>query len=290
MFMKFFVVFVVFFFTFNNVYSQGKTDIHVFDLKVNLAEVKIDNHKQITQQLGYENQAHFLSDGLSMYYAAVNESGLTDIYQYDLNRKKTRQLTDTFLYSEYSPTPTPDGQYFSCIRQGADGSQNLVMYPKSGGDAIVLIDTHLIGYHIWLDTKRLLTFVLNKTSNDMYLHDLSSGSERILSTNIGRCFKYIPNSESISYIQLDNEGFAEIRSLDTQTLDMSIITKSIDKIQDYAWLSEDLIVLAKDSDVFTWSPKNGWVKLTSLSKFGLKGITRIAVNPQRTKIAFISEE
>lgn len=194
------------------------------------------------------------------------------------------------MSSEYSPTPTPDGLYVSCIRQGADGSQNLVKYPVGGGKAIVLIDNHLVGYHIWLDDDRVLTFVLNKASNDMYLHDLSTGIERKLASNIGRCFKNIPNRSAISYIQLDGEGRSEIKSLDTKTLEISRITKSLGKVQDYAWLSKEQIILAQDSKIYSWSPVKNWSEIFDLSNEDLNGITRIAVNSKRDKIIFISEE
>ena len=273
------------------IFAQGNTDIHLFDLSIDQDGLKLINHKQITDRPGYDNQVHFSKDRYKLYYSSVNESGLTDLYEYDLITRNERQITTTFLSSEYSPTPTPDNKYVSCIRQGADGSQNLVKYPISGdGPATVLIDNHLVGYHIWLDQQRVLSFILNGDSNDMYVHDLKTGKETMLAKNIGRCFKHIPESESVSFVQLNKAEGSEIKSIDKSTLEIKNITKTIKDIQDYAWIGQDLMIMGDGSAVYLWRPATGWEKQLDLSDHKLNGITRMAFNPRSNQLAVVCDE
>lgn len=269
--------------------AQGGSDIFSFTLEVKGDKLSLSNKKQLTKRSGYDNQPHFVGNN-AIYYASTNDSGLTDIYYRDLSNSTESQLTNTYLSSEYSPTPTPDGQFISCIRQGSDGSQNLVKYPVKGGGATVLIDNHLVGYHIWLDDNTILCFILNDKSNDLHLFYLNSGRERVLAKNIGRCFKHIPGSQSVSFVQLNKDGSADIKSLDHKSLETNLITKSIEGIQDYAWVDADNMVLVNKSILHQWNRKNGWVKQLNLQEHGLTAVSRIAINNSANKIVMVADE
>src|SRR5215471_16067287 len=89
-------------------------DILVVDLTAHGGEIRLGAPRRITEWIGYNNQPSFLPDGDSLLYTSIRDKQ-ADIYRYDLKSRKTTQVTDT-AESEFSPTITPDGNYFSVVR------------------------------------------------------------------------------------------------------------------------------------------------------------------------------
>src|SRR5688572_15374586 len=166
------------------------TEIYVLDLSNKKSKVTVSNPQNITNRPGYDNQPFFHPDKPLLYYTSANAEGKTDLVEYNIKTKKSRNITTT-PEREYSPTVTPEKKYLSCIIQRDNGAQDLGKYPIDGGEPTVLINTLTVGYHAWINAENLLLFVLGDTMT-LRQYDLKSKKDIILAKGIGRSLHKIP--------------------------------------------------------------------------------------------------
>src|ERR1051325_8994120 len=138
------------------------TDIFLVELSGANGRMKLGTPRNITRRKGYDNQPTFLPDGKSLFYTSIREDNQADIYQYDITHGTTRQITAT-KESEYSPTLMPGGKSLSVIRVEADQTQRLWSFPLGGAEpALIFKAIKPVGYHLWVDGRRLILFVLGQ--------------------------------------------------------------------------------------------------------------------------------
>ena len=60
-------------------------------------------------------------------------------------------------------------------------------------------------------------------------------------------------------------------------------------VEDYAWLPDGKLIMAKDAKLFAVLPLSGaqWAEVADFSKAGIRRITRIAVNSSGKRIAIV---
>ncbi len=63
---------------------------------------------------GYDNQPTFSADGKSILYVCIDSTKQADIYQYNISKKLSINLTKSEV-SEYSPTIINNGLGFTCV-------------------------------------------------------------------------------------------------------------------------------------------------------------------------------
>ena len=264
-------------------FSQTDTDIYLFDISVSDQGVEISNPINITNRKGYDNQAHFHADNNQIFYSSFDSSGRSDIKVYDIESKKTSKFCST-QSREYSPTLTPDGKYISCIIQTDDGKQNLGKYPINGGDPIIIIDDLIVGYHAWINENELLLFVLGEPHHFLVSYDLRDSSKDTIASNIGRSLHKIPGTNDMSFVQKSDKDWS-IMSLNSN----KGITKTLKEREDLCWTNNGFILMSDGSDLFYFDKE--WKKVTYKGdKSFMKGITRLAINVDNTKLSVVVEE
>ena len=140
-------------------YSQPNTEVYLFDFSQKNGVFTISNPVNISDNVGYDNQPSFLSDGTGILFASTR-NGQTDVVLYNIKSKIKTWLTDT-PGSEYSPTQTPNKKYFTSILLEKDGRQLLWLYPlKNKKIPKVAVENLKIGYHTWFDKKTIVSYVL----------------------------------------------------------------------------------------------------------------------------------
>jgi hypothetical protein len=211
---------------------------------------------------------------------------------YNYQTGKTVNITET-NEREYSPTVTPDGKYLSCILQRDNGAQDLVKYPINGGKPEVLIDNLKVGYHAWATKDKLLLFVLGDSVNTLHLYDLSTKEDQVLAKNIGRSLNNIPGENAISFIQKVSKTETHIKKYDIKTGAISLIALTIPGKEDLAWLQNNMILMGDADGIYLYdlNQKDGWMpNIVEGDASLLKGITRMAVNSTKTKLALVVTE
>jgi hypothetical protein len=267
------------------------TDIYLFDLKQRKGEVTLTNPKNITKHPGYDNQPFFHPDKPLLYYASADDSGRTDIIEYNYQTDSSRKLTAT-SEREYSPTVTPDKRFISCILQRDNGAQDLVKYPIAGGQPIVLISNLTVGYHAWADDEHLVAFILPQPFTLQWI-DVKNQTEKVLAENIGRSLHKIPRQKAMSFTQQQPDKTWVIRKLSLATLTITdhaaIATEKEPLI---SWTPDGKILRSDDWKIYFLKTGNSseWKQANIQSLLPLKGISRMAVSRSGKKIAVVVEE
>jgi hypothetical protein len=268
-------------------FSQGGTDIILFDITITSKGISLANPVNITDLKGYDNQPFFHKTAI--YYSSQVDTSQMDIKKYDYVKKTTSFITQT-IENEFSPTVTPDGKFISCILQRKNGKQDLVKYPLNGGEPLIIIDDLKVGYHTWITKDRLLLFVLEDTSTfGLHYYNTSLKKDKKITANIGRGLNKIPGKNSGSFIQKDSSGWM-IKEYNPFTNNISAIVPTLPNRDFFAWTNKGLIIMSDGKDLFYAKPGNSWQKININSDMVLKNITRLAINEKNNKLAVVVAE
>lgn len=268
--------------------AQPNTDVFLFDLAIENGSLNISNFQNISDNEGYDNQPSFI-DNTTLLYAGTR-NGQTDIVKYDLETGQKNWISAT-EGSEYSPLKIPNKNRASAIRLEKDGTQKLYSYNLRKNVSKSLIDDIIIGYHTWFDIKTIVSSVLEDGGLSLYSTDISTSKNQKLDSNIGRSLHKIPKSELVSYISKKNQKW-EIRSLNPINNETALIVNTLDNSEDICWTINGTIIIGKGDILYKFNPKTdkNWVKITSLKKYGITNITRLATSPNGSKIAIVGEK
>ena len=272
--------------------AQTGSEIILVDIKSEYNQFLFSNPVNITKHKGYDNQPFFHPSKPYIYYSSFNDSGRSDVKMYNYQTGKTSNITET-NEREYSPVVTPDGKYISCIIQRDNGAQDLGKYPINGGKPEVLIDNLKVGYHAWVSKDKLLLFVLGDSSNSLHLYDLSSKEDKVLAKNIGRSLHNIPGENAMSFIQKVTKTESHIMKYDIKTGAISKIASTVPGKEDLAWLQNNIILMGDADGIYLYDTKQneGWLpNIVEGDASLMKGITRLAVNTDKTKLAIVVSE
>jgi len=264
------------------------SDIFIIDVTSHNGKTKLGQPIKITSWVGYNNQPSFMPDGQSILYTSIRDKQ-ADIYRYDLRGGATTQITKT-PESEYSPTLMPDRQSISVVRVEADGTQRLWKFPLTGGPpSLILEKTKPVGYHLWIDDHTLALFILGKP-NTLQIVDTRTEKAEIIAENPGRILRRIPHQNKFSFVHKISDKEWAIKAFDLRTRTSASLIDTLPGVEDYAWLPSGLLLMAKDSKLFSVIPLTGkaWSEVADFSNAGLKNITRIAVSPKGDKIAVVA--
>ena len=269
--------------------TPSPSDIFLVDVKTDNGQMKPGAPVRITEWAGYNNQPSFLPDGQSLFYTSIRADKQADIYRYDIKTKTTIRLTDT-AESEFSPTLTFDGKFISVVRVEADSTQRLWKFPIAGGKpTLILEEIKPVGYHTWIDPNTLALFVLGKP-NTLQIVDVRTEKAEVIAENIGRATRRIPYQNRLSFVHKVSDQEWIIKTYDLGTHQITSLIKTLPGTEEYAWTASGELLAAKDSKLFAWKPgtDKDWREVRDFSQAGLKGITRIAITSDGSRIAIVA--
>jgi WD40 repeat protein len=264
------------------------SDIFIVDVANRSGNLRLGPPLKINTSVGYNNQPSFMPGGRSILYTSIRDKQ-ADIYRYDMRGSATTQITKT-PESEYSPTLMPDGQSISVVRVEADGTQRLWKFPLAGGaPSLILEKIKPVGYHLWIDDHTLALFILGKP-NTLQITDTRTEKVEIIAENPGRILRRIPHENKFSFVHKISDKEWAIKSFDLRTRTSASLIDTLPGGEDYAWMPSGVLLMAKDSKLFSVIPLTGkaWSEVADFSAAGLKGITRIAVSPKGDRIAVVA--
>lgn len=262
------------------------TDIYLVEVRTSGGNATFVEPVNITDRAGYDNQPSFLPDGRSVLYTS-NRGGQTDIYQYFVRTKATEQVTHTNPESEYSATVTPTGETFSVIRVEADSTQRLWQFDLDGSNPrVILTDIAPVGYHAWADEHTLALFVLGQPST-LQVADTRSGHGQIVAYNIGRSVHKVPGRNVVSFTHRVPDFW--IKELDPESRSVRPLVRLLEGNEFYAWMPDGSAITGQGSKLFRWDPRSdaGWEEVADFTTAGIRGLSRIAVSPDGTRLAVV---
>lgn len=268
------------------------TDIFLGSLRTEKGMPSIDSVVNVTSRPGYDNQPSFDSSGNALYFVSIGEDRQADIFAYSTMKHSLSRVTHT-PESEYSPTVMPGGRHLSSVVVEMDSTQRLWKFPLSTGKAEpVLRSVKGVGYHCWIDSATVALFILGDTTNTLEVATLSSEALYTVADHVGRCIKRIPGQMKISYVEKVSENDWWITAFDLASRKSQRIVKTVEGSEDYVWMSGGSLLMGYGSKVYYWNPEvgPGWEECADLSKWEVKGITRLVVDDARDAIAVVGED
>jgi Tol biopolymer transport system component len=283
--------------------QMSGSDIYVGDLELHDNRLKVSHLKALTVRSEYDNQPFFLPAGDSLLYTAALKNHTlgqkieqTDSMFVSLESGRVTNLTNS-IESEYSPTMMPTGKSFSVIR-AIDNKQKLWRYPldpeqqfaEPASELLTNIDP--VGYHTWVDSHRVMLFVLGEP-NTLQLANIQKQTSQVLDKNIGPSLFAIPHSLMMSYTVSTGQGENirwQLKSYHSETAEVKQLTTLPKGAYYYGWSGNGYAIAAVDSVLMQWDKNNtdeDWQPFADVSDVCPKGVTRLTTNSQSSKIALV---
>jgi len=273
--------------------AQASTDLWVMDTEGKGGNLKLlpATAKPLTNRPEYDNQPSFINDS-ELIFSAADAKGNNDLILYSFRTQKFTNLTQTPDRSEFSPSMTECGSYFSAIVVEPDGTQRLWLYPIAGEAPELLYDDIFpVGYYDFYDGKAAL-FVLGEPNSLVYVR--GKGMVDTLDTDIGRTVKKRPNTAEISYMDRKNiRETSDGKAFGIATINLKTGIKkeygyAIPGSQDFIWIDKHHLLMAKGNEVFTKHiQESDWHSLGKVESSTHQGITRLAYSPDLNKLILV---
>jgi hypothetical protein len=280
------------------------SNIYLADLTTNKTQtLKLSAIDKITNHQGYDNQPYFLPDGSGLLYTSMLQmkdgQWQADSIEYNFSTHKHTNLTQSNI-SEYSPTLMAGGKYFSSVVVEKSNKQHLWAYPlHNNKKAFRLSKVEPVGYHAWGEKGNLAMFVLgNETTKHtlQYQHNFKT-KPKVVAQDIGRSLRYMPIRKSFTFSQIKDDGSQWLNEYQPETDKVTVLVQLPKGSDYYTWVNEDTAVTATGTTLYLWHKQkmpnksaNGWVTWKNLASVCSTKITRLAVNKQQSKLAFVCDE
>ena len=243
----------------------------------------------VTQREGYDNQPRFSPDGKRLYFTRMvdNKSGegqQSDIFSYDIYNGAVVNVTQTDNISEYSATAYSEGK-ISVIAVNPQGQQHLrLVTTKTRQQEVLREDIEPVGYYGWMNSSKAGVFVLGDVMTLQILDTESEQPPIVLAENIGRCFEALKPGVVTFTIEQDEQH--HLYALDTTGSFTSLGITLPKGVQDYVWFDQAHVMVGQNSSLVLVNADKT-KELVDLEDLGVSGITRLALSPDKTKIAIV---
>lgn len=280
----------------SSLYAQlPNTQVYVFDIAVQYSTVEFTMPQYLTafNQLGYNNQPFWQDRNKLLISVQSPEMEQPDVFSFDLTAKTKLRMTRT-RSGEYSPKAMGDGRRFSAIRQeyaGQDTILRLWEFPTNLSDNGRPVFKYIngIGYYEWLNSQQLALFLVGNPST-LAMASADSDSPRTLATNIGRCFKRLPNG-NLAYVSKATPSWVIVeQNLYRLTSPARTIATCIQGAEDFAVMNDGSYLMAGGSKIYRFDPIRNprWKEVVDLRFYGIRNISRMETNGFG-KLAIVAE-
>jgi len=263
--------------------AQPNTDIFIFDLNTQNGKFELSNMKNISNNEGYDNQPSFLDDRYVLF--ASTRNGQTDIVKYHMDYD-SKSWVNFSQGGEYSPLKIPNKNEVSAVRLDTDGKQRLYTYSLSNGESTELIANLVVAYYTWIDDHTIVSAIIEENGLNLYITNLQDSSSKKYATNVGRSFHKIPNTNLVSFISKEDENNWQIKSINPKTGVIKVIANTMQGVEDICWVGINTILSGKENVLYklTLQKDNDWKEVANLKSNGINKITRLATNPESSKL------
>lgn len=309
--------------------AQGaNTDVYLAPITRIGDSIIVGTPVNVTGRAGYDNQPAFTPDSRALLYVAQSE-GQTDVWRYDIATRRTTRITAT-PESEYSPTPVPGESRFSVVRVERDSTQRVWSFGMNGGaPRLVLSSLKPVGYHGWLDARRLAAYVLG-TPSTLHLINRDGTRDAVIARDVGRAVQPLPPGANamFSFTQRDSAnrlrvfiytGRTEKRRYGHDVVSIprtgpfagqptkrTVVDSVVNVVEQpyelvaapadnefHAWTPDVILVTATASALVRWNAVLGagsaWLPVADLKPFGVKNVSRLAFSADGEWLAFVAE-
>lgn len=264
-----------------------ETDVWLFKLAKKENKLICTNPLNITHRAGYDNQPTFSADGKSILYVRIDSTQQADIYQYNISKKLSVNLTKSKV-SEYSPTIVPNRPFISTVTVELDSSQRIWMYPIDGGITDVFVPSvDSVGYHTWLSHDTLLYYKLTEPHSLRAL-DLKTNKDVWICDHPTRAFKKIGHTHKFIYGIKDSSS-VQYRIYDPRLRESFFYATYPSTNEDFIWHDELGLIKSEGAELKRYNEQSkNWEVLFSFGELGIKKITRFVFDAKNKQLAIVS--
>lgn len=265
------------------------TEIFMFDIKKNEnGGIEVSNRINISNKKGYDNQPFVSEDSKTVLFTSKRDSISTEIYQYDIKSKKTKRLTNN-KENEYSPKIIYPEERCMVVK---GPEQRISLYSKDfASEDTFYVSKDSVGYYYYLGNGKIAANILTK-QHSLQLLDTANPKEPLsIAVNVGRTI--LPYKNGILFVQ---KGATKN---DKNTICLyEFNTKKIITIIDLQPEKEDFNIYERflytifDGKLYECilDEERNWKEVADLTQFNLKGITRLAIDNQFSKLVVVALE
>jgi hypothetical protein len=267
--------------------AQGGTDVYVVSLNEIGSGVTVGRPVNVTRRTGYDNQPSFTRDGSAILFTSIREDAQADIWRVAIGGGAPQRLMST-TESEYSALTVPSGSAYSVIRVERDSTQRLWQFPFDGGaPSLVLNALRPVGYHVWIGDYTLGAFVLG-SPNALVVAD--SRTERVdtVARDIGRALVRVPGRDAFTFIA-NGRDTSWISEVDVRTLAVKRLVAAPRGADYHLWTPGGRLIVGTGTRLLI-RVQDRWDVLADFAEIGVKGISRLAISPRGTHLAFVAED
>jgi len=270
-------------------------DVFLVPLSFAGATVKVGVPANLTRRDGYDNQPSFDESSRELYYTSNRGDGQSDIYRYDFNTGLAVPAKRTLPESEYSAFPIMSSvassrtKALAVIRVEADSAQRLWRMPlDSTAPSVLFPDIKPVGYFAQADDSTWAMFVLGSPAT-LHVATIGRSGSRILASDIGRSLHRIPGTHRVSYVQKSG-GEWYLMELEPLSGRIDTLVKTLPRAEDLAWIDSTTVLMGQGTRLFSWRRgTREWTEVADFAFAHLRGITRLAVSPNRQWLTFVAD-
>ncbi|MEY4107200.1 MAG: hypothetical protein RL181_1542 [Bacteroidota bacterium] len=251
---------------------------------------------------GYNNHPSFFSEDEIYFSSQAPGEDQPDIRVIHLRDSTCRKITDTYE-GEYSPRGSSyDFSTFHLVRMEFPGRDTLIrlwQVPANPEFQMLMArpvfqDLTNVGYYEWV-RPGLVALHLNGSPNQLALAVPETSSVIPMAQQVGRCFKMVPGSGQLVYLQKNFSKGHKLMRVDLGAYTGEKIPEPrplvapIPEREDFAVLNDGTLLMASGSRLFKFKPETDadWVLLSDFSEYQIYQITRIEVNPDNSRIILV---
>jgi hypothetical protein len=264
------------------------SEILMFDIKPSGTGFTLSNMVNISKNKGYDNQPFVKSEEKKLLFTSKRDSISTEIYEYDYVNNKIKRLTNN-KENEYSPKIISPSNRCMVVK---GPEQRLSLYSEDySSEDTILVSNDSIGYYCYLGKGKIAANVLTK-SHSLQLIDTSKLVEpEFIAGNVGRTI--LEYRSGILYVQLGatKNDVNKIAFYDN-TIKSNIHIIDLPPGKEDFIVHEQKIYTVIDEKLFECNleEERNWKEVADFNPFKLKGITRIAVNQEFSKLFVVATE
>lgn len=270
------------------------TEIWLVDLTNSEGKLSFGNPVRITNNDHYDNQPCFSKDGRYIYYASMPDTNQSDIFEYDINKKTTRRITNS-EESEYQPQPLPfDKNLLSIVRVEMDKSQRFYSVNLDGTEFSYLSEAEdSVAYYTWMNDTTVGMYKLNGKGGTLEQYDMIPLQSIILMEGgFGRCLQKVPQTSDLTYVvKMAEDKDWNIMRYNFDTQEKTEVCKTIKGEEDFCWTPYETILMGSKGKLYMLdtrlADKAEWSEVADFSKI-TGNFYRIVCSPMGNKIALVT--
>ncbi|MCX6312887.1 MAG: hypothetical protein NT084_14785 [Bacteroidetes bacterium] len=282
---------------FTNANAQlPNSDVWLFSYSVKSGNYSFADGKNISNKTGYDNQPFFSKDGMQLLFTSEQDSGQTDIFQYDLKNGKSHRIIHTSV-SEYSPEYFSGNRFISDVVVEKDSTQRLWQYDSMDDydhfeTKILLPNVKNVAYSRWFNDSIVFLCILPEPMN-LFVANINTQviSKCAMHVDRSMAIYHQKNRDLFLYSQMKADSSYVIQALSNTGAPVSEFGSIpfVKGSMDFSIDKKGNIFMASGTKLFIWTvgKSKEWKEIEDFASQGLHKITRLTISPDGKHIALV---